>query len=127
MLLDHDYSLRASPGAVADFAGRSSLPAKTGRYTFVRGRLTEEEMNAAAREFASPLLEAPWRYLDEQTVKWGWQRDDVQALYRYTQENSRLLADRGSALVRKDIDAIRCAAGERPWSEVSVASETAVA
>jgi hypothetical protein len=119
VLSDHDYSRRVSPHGFADVHGTSSLPAKTGRYTFTRGRLTEDEMNAAAREFISPLLEAPWRNLDDPSVKHHWREPAVDHLYRYTQEHSRLLRDRGSALVRADIERIRAEAGEQPWSEVA--------
>ena len=122
VLIDHDYPLRALPNGRADFSGTSSLPKKAGGYTFACGRLTQDEMNERARTFRSPLLEQPWRYIDEQWVKWNYEDPEVDALDRYAQEHSRLLHGRGSTLVRKDIDAIRRAAGERPWSEVTVAS-----
>jgi hypothetical protein len=119
VLDDHDYPRRVSPGGFADVKGTSSLPAKTGHYTFNRGRLSEDEMNRAAREYASPLLEPPWRNIDDATVKYRWEHPEVDALYRYTQERSRLLHGRGSALVRADLDRVRAEAGERPWSAVS--------
>lgn len=122
VLTDHDYPRRACPNGFADVNGSSSLPAKTGKYTFVRGRLAQDEMNQAAREWSSPLLEAPWRNVDDTSVKWRWDDPQVDALYRYTQESSRLLRDRGSALLRADIDRIRGEAGERSWSEVSADS-----
>ena len=85
-----------------------------------QGRLTEAELNAAAREAQhSPLFSAPWRYLDEGTVKWRYEDPEVDGLYRYSQETSRLLQGRGASLRRADIDAIRTEAGERPWSAVS--------
>jgi len=118
VLIDQDFPRRVNPNGLADSKGESRLPAKSTRYTFARGKLTEDEMNQAAREFHSPLLEAPWRYYDEQHVKWHHQDEDVQELYRYTQENSRLLKGKGSGLVRADIDEIRRAAGEKPWSEI---------
>jgi hypothetical protein len=124
VLNDHDYSRRANPNGVADVHGSSSLPSKRGRYTFACGRLTQDEMNDAARAWRSPLLEAPWRNIDDASVKYGWQRPEVDALYRYTQERSRLLKDRGSALVRADIDRIRADAGERPWRDVLAASRS---
>ncbi len=119
VLGDHDYSLRVNPNGLADVRGTSSLPAKTGGYQFACGRLSEEEMNGRAREFDSPLLRAPWRHIDDQTVKYRFRDPDVDALYRYTQEHSRLLRDGGSALVRADIDRIRTEADERPWSAVA--------
>jgi hypothetical protein len=121
VLGDHDYSRRANPNGRDDVSGSSSLPAKSGRYTFVRGRLTQDEMNRAAREFSSPLLQPPWRNIDDATVKYHWQQPEVDGLYRYTQKRSRLLRDQGSALVRSDLERIRTEAGERAWSEVSAA------
>jgi hypothetical protein len=75
-------------------------------------------MNQAARDYSSPLLESPWRNFDEQHVKWNYEDEEVQAMYRYTQENSRLLKDKGSTLVRADIEEIRRAAGEKAWSDI---------
>jgi hypothetical protein len=119
VLVDHEYPRRANPGGLAGITTSSTLPAKTGRYTTTQGRLTEEELNAAARDFRSPLFEAPWRHFDEQWVKWHWREPEVDAAYRYGQERSRLLRDGGAALRREDLDRIRREAGERPWGEVS--------
>ena len=118
VLIDQDFPLRVNPNGLADSKGSSRLPAKSTKYTFARGKLTEDEMNQAAREFHSPLLESPWRYYDEQHIKWHHADEDVQELYRYTQEGSRLLEGKGSGLVRADIEEIRKAAGEKPWSEI---------
>ncbi len=123
VLNGHDYSLRVNPNGLADVRGSSNLPAKTGGYTFVQGRLAEDEMNRAARAYDSPLLRPPWRYVDEQTVKYHYQDPEVDALYRYTQETSRLLRDRGASLVRGDIERIRTEAGERPWSAMTGVSD----
>lgn len=125
VLNDHDYSRRASPRGLDDVRGTSSLPPKSGRYTFARGRLTEDEMNRAAREFSSPLLQPPWRHIDDATVKYRWRDPEVDRLYRYIQERSRLLAGRGASLVRSDIDRIRAESGERPWAQITVAPEGA--
>jgi hypothetical protein len=121
VLRDHGYPRRVNPNGLADVRGRSSLPAKSAPYTFSCGRLSEAEMNERARAFRSPLFESPWRNIDEQTVKWHYAEPEVDALYRYAQEHSRLLRDRGASLRRADIDAIRREAGERPWSEVTTA------
>jgi hypothetical protein len=119
VLQHHDYPLRANPNGLSDARGTSSLPAKTGGFTFASGRFDEAEMNARARAFRSPLLEAPWRHVDEATVKYHWQDEEVDGLYRYTQERSRLLQDRGASLRRDDIDRIRREAGETPWREAA--------
>lgn len=116
VLNDHDYSCRASEGATST---RSGLSRKTSTYQFLEGRLTQDELNAKARAYTSPLLQPPWRNFDDASVKFGYLDPDVDAMYRYTQERSRLLRDRGSGLVRADIERIRTEAGEPTWSEVA--------
>ncbi|MCW3013637.1 MAG: hypothetical protein JWO02_729 [Solirubrobacterales bacterium] len=127
VLDSHDYSLRVNANGLADARGTSSLPAKSTPYTFVQGKLSEDEMNAAARAWSSPLAQSPWKHIDERTVKFHWQEPEVDALYRYSQERSRLLAGRGASLRRADIDRIRREAGERAWSEVTVEARAEVA
>ncbi len=119
ILSDHDYPLRVNANGLADAQGRSSMERKTELYTLAGGKLTQDEMNARARTFSSKFTDG-WRDFDENTVKWHHHDPEVDAMYRYTQEHSRNLRDRGSSLVRKDIDAARTAAGERPWSDVSL-------
>lgn len=119
VLLDHDYSLRVNSKGLHDCHGGSSLPAKTGRYTTTKGRLTEEECNRAAREFDSPLTRDPWVRFDDNWVKYAWQDGDVDAMYRYTQEHARLIESRGAGLRRDDLDDIRREAGEPTWRELA--------
>lgn len=115
VLLDHDYSRRANPGGLSDSQGSSLLPPKTGRYRTSQGLLTQEECNEAAQAFSSPLVEESWRRYDDLWVKYHWQDDDVDAMYRYTQQHARLIFDRGSGLRREDLYAIRKASGENAW------------
>jgi hypothetical protein len=123
VLSDHDYARRVNPNGLADCVGSNNLPPKTSTYSTTLGRLTEDEMNAAAKAFTSPLVDGPWRNFDAYTIKYHHADPEVDAMYRHTQETSRLLRDRGSSLVRKDIDAARTEAGERPWRSVSVSAE----
>ncbi|CAB4927064.1 MAG: hypothetical protein F2840_00120 [Actinobacteria bacterium] len=116
VLNDHDYTRRASDG---ESSSRSELPRKSSTYQFLDGGLTEDELNAKARSYTSPLLAAPWRNFDDASVKYGYQDPDVDAMYRYTQEYSRLLKGRGSVIVRADIDRIRKEAGESTWAEAA--------
>jgi hypothetical protein len=116
VLSDHDYSRRSSDKATSS---RSELLQKTSTYQFLDGRLTQDELNAKARAYTSPLLEAPWRHFDDASVKFGYRDPEVDAMYRYTQERSRLLNDKGSGLVRADIERIRREAGEPTWAEVA--------
>jgi hypothetical protein len=119
ILSDHDYPLRVNSNGLADAKGHSSMEPKSGLYTFGEGKLTQDEMNQRAREFKSKFTDG-WRDFDETTIKWHHEDPEIGAMYRYTQETSRNLRDGGSSLVRSDIDAARTAAGERPWSEVSL-------
>jgi hypothetical protein len=116
VLIDHDYSRRSSENATSS---RSDSLRKTSTYQFLDGRLTQDELNAKARSYTSPLLEVPWRHFDDASVKFGYQDPDVDAMYRYTQEHSRLLKDQGSGLVRADIERIRREAGEATWEEIA--------
>jgi hypothetical protein len=118
VLADHDYPRRVNPNGLSDSTGSWSLPAKTGRYSTTVGRLSEDELNARAREFTSPLIDGAWRNFDAYTIKYHWQDPEVDVMYRYTQETSRLLRDAGSGIVRADIDARRSEAGETPWRQV---------
>jgi hypothetical protein len=125
VLSDHDYSLRVNPNGLADSKGTTSLREKTSTYWTTQGRLSEEELNAAARSFESPLIDGPWRNYDSYTVKYHWNDPEVDAMYRYTQEQSRLLHDAGASVLREDIESLRSDAGERPWrtASASVGSE----
>lgn len=128
VLSDHDYARRVNPNGLSDCKGTNSLPPKTSTFSTTQGRLAEDELNAAAKTFTSPLIDGPWRNYDAYTVKYHHDDPDVDAMYRHTQETSRLLRERGSSLVRRDIDAARTEAGERPWRSVSsVGAEEAVA
>lgn len=116
VLIDHDYSRRSSENATST---RSDFLRKQGTYQFLEGRLTQDELNAKARNYSSPLLESPWRHFDDASVKFGYQDPDVDAMYKYTQEHSRLLKGQGSTLVRADIERIRREAGEATWEEIA--------
>lgn len=117
---DDDYPRRVNPNGLADCQGDSSLPPKGKGFATSQGYLSEDELNAAAREFSSPLFEDPWVHLDDQWVKYHWQSDEADALYRYVQHNSRLLAGAGAGITRDDIDRRREDVGERPWTAVEL-------
>jgi hypothetical protein len=125
VLSNHDYSLRVNPSGIDFLSGDRKLPEKTGGYVTSKGVLSQDEMNQAAREYRSPLLEEPWRNLDDSAVKWTWQEPSTGDLYRYVQEGSRLIEGRGAGLLRKDIGEIREAAGEPAWSAASAALSVA--
>jgi hypothetical protein len=115
VLRDHDYSLWVNAPGQPTVTGSSSLPPKTARFTTTRGKLTEAEANEAARAYTSPLMSPPWSSIDDEWVKWHSRDADVEAMYRYVQEPSRLLHGQGAGLDRARIADLRSAAGERPW------------
>jgi hypothetical protein len=119
VLSDHDYSRRVNPNGLEDSKGTSSLPPKTSTYSTTAGRLTEAELNERARAFSSPLVDGPWRNFDAYTVKYHYGDPEVDAMYRHTQETSRLLRDAGASVVRSDIETRRTESGERPWRSIS--------
>ena len=122
VLSDHDYSLRVNANGLADAKGTSSMEQKSALYTIAGTKMTQDEMNERARAFRSEFTDGKWRHFDENTVKWHHTDPEVDAMYRYTQETSRNIRDRGASILRADIDGARSAAGERPWSEVSLQS-----
>ena len=101
----HDGDAAPTVGGMAP--GSTALPGKTGRYTTSRGRLTLDEYNKAAAEFRPVLAQEPYRYLDDEWVKYHWRSGQADELYRQTQQNSRNLAGRGAGLRRADIEALR--------------------
>jgi hypothetical protein len=119
VLADDDYARRVNPKGPADWSGTSSLPVKSSTYTTTQGKFSEDGLNAAARSFSSPVFQEPWASIDDAWVKWHWKGEDVQGLYRHTQNRSRLLAGRGSGLRREDINTIRRKAGERSWGDIA--------
>jgi hypothetical protein len=64
ILADDDFTSGVAPIA----GGSTSLPAKTAKWTTTRGKLTEDECNAAAKEFHSRKFDLRF-YDDDVWVK----------------------------------------------------------
>jgi hypothetical protein len=118
ILSDHDYPLRVNANGLADAKGSGSIDPKAAPYTFNAGKLSQDDMNSRAKAFQTGFTDG-WRHFDENTIKWHHDDPEIDAMYRYTQEQSRNLSNRGSSLVRSDIDKARSDAGEQPWSQVT--------
>ncbi|MCD9197714.1 hypothetical protein [Aeromicrobium wangtongii] len=101
----HDAPSTATAGPIRP--GVTSLEPKTALYTTTRGKLTQDECNAAAKGFVPKVFEDGGRYLDDQWVKNNAASDRARRLYEATQEHSRHLQGRGSLLQREDIEKIR--------------------
>jgi len=99
VLVDDDYA----PTVGGLRPGWSSLPPKTGRWTTTAGQLDIEEYNRRAREFRPSVLEEPYRFLDDEWIKFNYRDPRADELYRRTQRHSRNLAGRGAGLRRADL------------------------
>jgi hypothetical protein len=99
VLQDDDYA----PTCGATLSGSSTLPVKTGLWTTSAGRLDLGEYNRRARAFRPAVLQAPYRFLDEEWVKWHSTDPLADELYKLTQRGSRRLEGRGAALLRADL------------------------
>jgi len=87
--------------------GSSALPRKTAKYTTTRGKLTQDECNAAAQAFTPSYVEKGSRFLDDAWVKSHSDDGRADALYEATQQGSRVLAGKGAALRREDVQRLR--------------------
>jgi hypothetical protein len=109
VLQDDDYA----PTAGDTLSGSSTLPEKTGRWTTTAGRLDLDEFNRRAREFRPAVLQDPYRFLDEEWVKWHSTSARADELYRLTQRGSRNLEGRGAGLRRADLPSRTDGAADR--------------
>ena len=78
-----------------------------GLRTIVGAELTLDEYNKAAAGFRPATTQEPYRYLDDEWIKYHWRSEQADELYRQAQQHSRNLAGRGAGLRRADIEALR--------------------
>jgi len=100
VLADDDFT-----PTIGEPRGRwSSLEPKRGLWTTTQGKLTLEQLNAAAKGAKLPAEDPRLRYLDDVWIK--WHADDPRAaeLYEVTQRGSSL-AGSGSELRQADLAA----------------------
>ena len=88
-------------------SGSLSLPPKTSTWTTTQGKLSLDEINRRARELNPLPVQDEYRFLDDRWVKDNPNDPRADALYRHTQERSRLLAGKGAGLTFTDIEALR--------------------
>ncbi|MFT3872367.1 MAG: hypothetical protein QM714_06915 [Nocardioides sp.] len=104
VLTTDDYTLRLPempPGLT------TSLPPKTEKYLTTRGKLSQDEYNAAAKGFTPGFATEPYRFLDDGWVQHNYTSDLARDLYEYEQRTSKNLRGRGAGLTRADLDQIR--------------------
>lgn len=87
--------------------GVTNLPDKTDRYRTSRGIMTCDEYNQASREFVPQACNADNRFRCADWVKYHYGTPEADALFAIEQAQSRLLAGKGSALSRADVEALR--------------------
>jgi hypothetical protein len=82
----------------------SSLAPKAGTWVTTQGRLTEEQLNPAARAAVLPLEDPALRYLDDVWIKWHADDPRADELYRVAQRGSSI-DGRGAGLRQADLSA----------------------
>jgi hypothetical protein len=102
VLVDDDWA----PTCGDQMTGASTLDVKTGLWTTTVGRIDLDEFNRRAREFRPGVMQEPYRFLDEEWVKWNYADPRADELYRRGQANSRNLCDRGAGLRRADLPSV---------------------
>lgn len=103
ILKDGDYT--RTVGGLAP--GASYLPPKEDRYRTTQGVLPLAEYNRRAREFTPTVCGEDYKFLCESWLKYHHRTPVADALYRLEQQQSRRLRDKGAALRRADIEALR--------------------
>ncbi|MSR14080.1 MAG: hypothetical protein EXR86_05820 [Gammaproteobacteria bacterium] len=103
MLADGHYT--KSVGAMRP--GSSNLPPKNDRYRTSQGVLTLAEYNRRSREFVPEVCAEKFRYLCADWVKYHYDLPLADELFKLDQKHSRLLKDKGAALTRPEIEALR--------------------
>ncbi len=93
--------------------GITYLGQKNDRYCTTEGVLGYREYNERVRNRDYALDRPSNRYLCETTVKYRFDSEEADQLYRVYQRHSRNLRDKGATLDRADIEAIRAAAEHR--------------
>ena len=85
--------------------GSTALAPKTALWTTTRGKLGIDEINTLARDHRPKIMDAPYRFLDDEWVKTHHRDERANELYRLTQAGSRTLEGRGAGLRRSDLPA----------------------
>lgn len=91
ILIDDEYTAGVPPTESAS----TLLPPKEGAWQTTRGKLTLEELNAAARDFTPQFAQQAHRFHDDWWVKYHADTEPADELYRITQQGSRNLEGRG--------------------------------
>ncbi len=103
ILKDNDYA--PSVGEVE--AGITYLPEKQDRYQTTRGKLGIKEYNEKVQQNTPELFSDDYQYLCETWLKYHYDTELAEAMYKTHQQNSRRLKGKGAGLKRDDIDALR--------------------
>ncbi|WP_323035617.1 hypothetical protein [Pararhodobacter sp.] len=89
------------------FPGITYLDAKKDVYTTTKGKIGFEEYNRLSQEAVPNNASGKYRYLCDTWLKYNYQSPLADELYKAEQRNSRRLKDKGAALTRDDIAALR--------------------
>lgn len=89
------------------YPGITYLPEKKDVYTTTRGKMTFADYNQASQGFTPATMTEDNRYLCETWLKYNAGSDAADALYAISQQTSRKLSGKGSALSRDEVEALR--------------------
>ncbi len=87
--------------------GHSNLPRKNDRYRTSQGVLSLAEYNRRAREFVPTACNATNRFLCADWMKYHYDTERAEALFKFEQRHSRVLKNQGARLSRSDVEALR--------------------
>ena len=103
ILADGDYA--PSVGGVED--GLTYLDEKQDRYQTTEGVLSLEEYNRRSKDNTPPLCSDRYRFLCETWLKYHYDTELADEMYKLEQQRSRNLRDKGAKLRRDDVERIR--------------------
>lgn len=103
ILKDGDYV--PTVGGISE--GITYLDEKQDRYQTSAGKIGYEEYNRRAKDNTPPTCTEEFRFLDETWVKYHYDSEEADRLYKLQQQGSRNLEGKGARLRRDDVEALR--------------------
>jgi len=103
ILSNDDYV--PSVGSISN--GITYLDEKQDLYRTTEGNLSINKYNERVKSFTPPTCTDEFRFLDETWVKYNYQSEQADRLYKIQQKNSRNLEGKGASLKLGDIESLR--------------------
>lgn len=103
ILKDNDYA----PSVGGLEPGITYLPEKQDRYQTTRGKFGIDEYNERVLGNTPKIFNKEYQQLCETWVKYNYDSEQADAMYKTQQQHSRRLKDKGAGLRRDDIESLR--------------------